>query len=85
MFIVCLQSILYALLYTYMDKKLRYAGMAQALGISERLLKNWVRDRVVPFIKIKRVVLFDPVKVEAALGRFERCPRWLREASKQAI
>jgi hypothetical protein len=55
-----------------MDKKLRYAQMAEALGISERLLKNWVRDRVVPFAKIKRVVLFDPVKVEAALARFER-------------
>jgi hypothetical protein len=49
--------------------------MAKALGISERLLKNWVRDRVVPFTKIKRVVLFDPVKVEAALERFERQPR----------
>ena len=46
--------------------------MAQALGISERLLKNWVRDRVEPFIKIKRVVLFDPTKVEMALQRFER-------------
>jgi hypothetical protein len=49
--------------------------MAEALGISERLLKNWVRDRLVPFTKIKRVVLFDPVKVESALGRFERRPR----------
>jgi hypothetical protein len=59
--------------------------MAEALGISQRLLKNWVRDRVVPYTKINRVVLFDPTKVEAALGRFERRPRWLREASKQAI
>jgi hypothetical protein len=59
--------------------------MAEALGISERLLKNWVRDRVVPYTKIKRVVLFDPTKVEAALCQFERLPRWLGEASKQAI
>jgi hypothetical protein len=58
-----------------MDKKLRYAGMAQALGISERLLKNWLRDRVVPYTKIKRLVLFDPTKVEMALQRFERQPR----------
>jgi hypothetical protein len=46
--------------------------MAEALGVSERLLKNWVRDRVVPFTKIKRIVLFDPAKVEAALAKFER-------------
>jgi hypothetical protein len=49
--------------------------MAEALGISERLLRNWVRDRVVPFTKIKRIVLFDPAKVESALGRFERQPK----------
>ena len=58
-----------------MRQKYRYAEMAKALRISERLLKNWVRDRVVPFTKIKRVVLFDPVRVEAALERFERQPR----------
>ena len=58
-----------------MQQLARYPKMAEALGISERLLKNWVRDRVVPFTKIKRVVLFDPVKVEAALERFERKPR----------
>jgi excisionase family DNA binding protein len=58
-----------------MHRKYRYAQMAEALGISERLLKNWVRDRVIPFTKIKRVVLFDPVRVEAALERFERQPR----------
>jgi hypothetical protein len=58
-----------------MNRKFRYAEMAKALGISERLLKNWVRDRVVPFTKIKRVVLFDPVRVETALGRFERQPK----------
>jgi hypothetical protein len=58
--------------------------MAEALGISTRLLKSWVRDRVVPYTKIKRAVLFDPTKVDAALGRFERRPRWLLEASKQA-
>jgi hypothetical protein len=58
-----------------MNRKLRYAEMAEELGISERLLKSWVRDRVVPFTKIKRVVLFDPVKVDVALERFERQSR----------
>jgi hypothetical protein len=46
--------------------------MAEALGISERLLKNWVRDRVVPFIKINRVVLFDPADVSKALEQYTR-------------
>jgi excisionase family DNA binding protein len=58
-----------------MHRKLRYAEMAKALGISERLLKNWVRDRVVPYTKVKRLVLFDPIKVESALERFQREPR----------
>ena len=46
--------------------------MAEALGISERLLKNWVRDRVVPFVKIGRVVLFDPDAVNKALQQYTR-------------
>jgi len=56
-------------------QKLRYKEMAKALGISERLLKNWVRDRIVPFIKIKRAVLFDPVEVDGALDHFKRKAR----------
>ena len=54
---------------------LRYKDMAKELGISERLLKDWVSKRLVPFIKIRRLILFDPVKVEAALAKFERSPR----------
>jgi hypothetical protein len=54
---------------------LRYKDMARELGISERLLKDWVSKRLVPFIKIRRLVLFDPGKVEAALAKFERSER----------
>jgi hypothetical protein len=71
----CVERVFDVPYITLMHIKYRYTQMAEALGISERLLKNWVRDRVVPFTKIKRVVLFDPVKVEAALERFERKPR----------
>ena len=53
----------------------RYKDMAKELGISERLLKDWVSKRLVPFIKIRRLVLFDPVKVKAALSKFERSQR----------
>jgi hypothetical protein len=54
---------------------LRYKVMARELGISERLLKDWVSKRLVPFIKVRRLVLFDPLKVEAALAKFERSER----------
>jgi excisionase family DNA binding protein len=51
---------------------LRYPDMAEELGISLRTLKNWVADRLIPYVKINRVVLFEPAKVRAALERLER-------------
>ena len=51
---------------------LRYPDMAQELGVSLRTLKGWVADRLVPYVKIKRLVLFEPAKVKAALERLER-------------
>jgi hypothetical protein len=51
---------------------LRYPDMAEELGVSLRTLKNWVADRLVPYVKIKRVVLFEPAKVRTALERLER-------------
>jgi len=52
----------------------RYKEMARQLGVSERTLKDMVKRRVIPYIKIRRLVLFDPVKVEAALAKYERQP-----------
>jgi excisionase family DNA binding protein len=46
--------------------------MAQELGVSLRTLKGWVADRLIPYVKVKRLVLFDPAKVRAALERLER-------------
>jgi excisionase family DNA binding protein len=54
---------------------LRYKDMAKRLGISERTLKTWTSKRLIPFIKVQRLVLFDPAKVESALSRFERTQR----------
>jgi excisionase family DNA binding protein len=51
---------------------LRYPDMAAELGISLRTLKGWVADRLVPYVKVKRLVLFEPAKVKAALERLER-------------
>jgi hypothetical protein len=51
---------------------LRYPDMAAELGVSLRTLKGWVASRLVPYVKVKRLVLFEPAKVKAALERLER-------------
>jgi excisionase family DNA binding protein len=51
---------------------LRYPAMAQELGVSLRTLKGWVASRLIPYVKVKRLVLFEPGKVKAALERLER-------------
>jgi hypothetical protein len=45
---------------------------AERLGISERQLRDWMRERVVPFTKIGQTILFDPSKTDVALSKFER-------------
>jgi hypothetical protein len=45
---------------------------AKRLGISLRQLSNWMSRGVVPYAKIGRAILLDPVKVDAALSKFER-------------
>jgi len=42
------------------------------IGISRRQLSNWMRNGTIPFIQRGRVILFDPVAVDAALAKFER-------------
>jgi excisionase family DNA binding protein len=54
---------------------LRYPTMASELGVSLRTLKGWVANRLVPYVKIKRLVLFEPAKVKAALEKLERKPK----------
>jgi Helix-turn-helix domain len=51
---------------------LRTKELAALLRISARSITNWRERRVIPFIKIKGVIMFDVHKVKAALERFER-------------
>jgi hypothetical protein len=51
---------------------LKPKAMASRLGFTDRHLRNLQKQRIVPFIKIKGLVLFDPDKVFAALEKFER-------------
>jgi hypothetical protein len=46
--------------------------MAARLSVTPRTLRNWRSQRLVPFIKVRKVILFDPAKVLAALEKFER-------------
>jgi excisionase family DNA binding protein len=55
-----------------MPNLLRQKELAEALHVSERCIRNWQERRIVPFIKIGRVVLFEIDKVMSALERFER-------------
>jgi excisionase family DNA binding protein len=55
-----------------MPNLLRQKELAEALHVSERCIRNWQERKIVPFIKIGRVVLFEIDKVMSALERFER-------------
>jgi len=46
--------------------------MAARLSVTPRTLRNWRSQRLVPFIKVRKVILFDPAKVIAELEKFER-------------
>jgi hypothetical protein len=46
--------------------------MAVMLSVSERTVRNWRKEHLIPFTKIRRAVLYDPAKVAAALEKFER-------------
>jgi excisionase family DNA binding protein len=53
-------------------KKNRVWQEAARLGVSERQIYDWMREKVIPFIRIGQTILFDPAKVDAALAVHER-------------
>jgi excisionase family DNA binding protein len=40
-------------------------GLATRLGVGARFVRRLVEERRVPFVKVGRLVRFDPVEVEA--------------------
>jgi len=56
----------------YMTKKIREKEVAELFGVSARTIRNWRAAKVIPFTKVGRVILFDPLGVERALLKFER-------------
>ena len=48
----------------------RYPTEAERLGICVRSLASLVAEKKVPIFKIGKIVLFDPVAVDAALSKY---------------
>jgi len=46
--------------------------MAERIGVSARTLRAWRDMGLVPFIKIRKVILFDEAEVLQTLGKFKR-------------
>jgi excisionase family DNA binding protein len=55
-----------------MSKYLRPKELCEFLSVSPRLVRKWQAEKVIPFIKVGKTILFDPNKVQTALERFER-------------
>ena len=54
------------------DKLVNIVGLSQYRGIPVRTLRTLASSRKIPFFKLgHRTLLFDPQKVDEALGRFE--------------
>jgi hypothetical protein len=47
----------------------RKPELARILGVHHRTVSNWMSDRIIPFFKVRRSVMFDIGEVFAALGR----------------
>lgn len=55
-----------------MSKLVNIVGLSTHNGIPVRTLRSFMASRKIPFLKCgHRTVLFDPQKVDEALGRFE--------------
>lgn len=48
-------------------------GIARELKVCPRTIDNMMARRVIPFMRIGRIVRFDVARVKAALRRFEVC------------
>jgi DNA-binding transcriptional MerR regulator len=55
-----------------MKTLVRERPMAEKIGVSQRTLRSWRDMGLVPFIKIRKVILFDEAEVLATLGKFKR-------------
>jgi excisionase family DNA binding protein len=52
--------------------KLTIKELAAHLHVSVETVRLWKRQRVIPYVQVKHVILFDLDKVERALSKYER-------------
>jgi excisionase family DNA binding protein len=52
---------------------LRPKEAAEALGVSERTVRNWMRDEELPFFRLNGVVLIQRSALEKWMGERESC------------
>jgi len=51
---------------------MRPEAYAESRGFSIYTVRYWIRTRVIPSLKIGRMIALDPIKADQALARFER-------------
>jgi hypothetical protein len=51
---------------------MRPEAYAESRGFSVHTVRYWSRNRIIPSLKIGRLIALDPLKCDAALARFER-------------
>jgi hypothetical protein len=56
----------------YFTKFMRPETYAESRGFSIHTVRYWIRNRIIPSMKIGRVIALDPAKADNALARFER-------------
>jgi excisionase family DNA binding protein len=54
------------------SRSVRIEQYAQIKGVSRYTVRNWIRDKVIPAIKIRKSVLIPFARAEEALEQFAR-------------
>jgi excisionase family DNA binding protein len=52
--------------------KIGVKQLAKELSVSIGTIRRWKRMKIIPYVQIGHVILFDLAKVEKALQKFER-------------
>lgn len=55
-----------------MKKLVTISQFADERSLNPRTVREWLKLRIIPSLKVRRVVLIDPVKADLALEAFER-------------
>jgi hypothetical protein len=54
-----------------MKALVREKAVAEKMKVSLRTLRQWRDLKIIPFVKVRNVILLDESEVLAALGKFE--------------